>query len=158
LEKGEVAILTGQFAALAVAILLLSNFAGGSALSVPKVTTAYWGAPSGNIALTQGANNHETINASNMSVFYTLAQGTTPSSVSATRLCLDPEENNTGGVYTYTDIVFGYDNVSKSNYISFGPVEQQLGQTCTYTVQLTDSQLQTATATWLVQLQLPKTT
>jgi hypothetical protein len=158
LEKGEVGILTGQFAALAVAILLLSSLGGASAISVPKVVTVYWGAPSGNVALTTGANNDETVNASTISVFYTLAPSTTPYSVSAIRLCLNAGENNTGGVYTYTDVKFLYDNASRSNYISFGPVEQQLGQSCTYTVQLTDSLQQTATASWIVQVQPPKAT
>jgi hypothetical protein len=156
LEKGEVAILTGQFAALAVAILVLSSFTAYGAISVPKVVTVYWGAPSGNIALTTGTNNVETANASTISVFYALAPSTTPASVSASRLCLDADANYTGGVYVYTDVKFLYDNASKSNYISFGPVEQQLGWSCTYTVQLTDSLQQTATASWIVQLQVNK--
>lgn len=154
MEKGEVGILIGQFAALAVAILLLSSLGGVSATSVPKVENVYWGAPSANIGLTVGSTNTETVNASTISVFYILAPSTTPSSVSATRLCLDANQNYTGGVYTYTDVKFLYDNASKSNYISFGPAGQQLGQTCTYTVTLTDSLQQTATASWVVQLQV----
>ncbi len=158
MERGEVGILAAQFAALAVAILVLSGAGTTFATSVPTVGNVYWGAPSGHIGLTKGANNDETVNATTISVFYTLAPSTTPSSVTATRLCLDADENYTGGVYTYTDVKFLYDNASKSNYISFGPVQQQLGQTCTYTLDLTDSLQQTATASWVVQLVLPKTT
>lgn len=158
MERGEVGILAGQFAALAVAILLLSNFASLSALSTPTIGNIYWGTPSANIGLTKGADNIETTNASTISVFYTLAPSTTPSSLSATRLCLDANANETGGVYIYDNVKLAYDNSSKKNYISFGPAGQPYGQTCTYTVQLTDSLQQLTTATWIVQVQPPKTT
>jgi hypothetical protein len=90
-----------------------------------------------------------------MSVFYSLAESTTPASVTAGRLCLDSNANDTGGVYVYTDITFNYSASQRSNYISFGPTGQVVGQTCTYTVELTDSLQQTYVWVSTVQLKAP---
>lgn len=153
MEKGEVGVLAGQFAALVVVLLVLSNFASGtSPLSTPTIGAVYWGAPSGNIQLTKGVTNTEAANASTISVFYSLAYSTTPATASATKLCLNSGQNDTGGVFIYTNITFKYDAASKTNYISFGPAGQSAGQTCTYTVQLTDSLQQVATWVAIVKL------
>lgn len=154
MEKGEVAIIAAQFAALAVAILLLSNVGATPAISTPTIQGVYWGSPSSNVSINKSAYNSETVNASTISVFYTLASGTSPGSSSASRLCLGA--NGTGRVLTYDSVAFLLDNVSKKNYISFGPVGQPYGEQCTYTVTLTDSLQQTVSATWIIQLEPPK--
>jgi hypothetical protein len=152
LEKGEVGILAGQFGALVIAILLLSNFVGSSALSEPTVGAVYWGSPSSPYQLTRDVTNTETMNASMISVFYTLAPTTTPSSVSVSRLCLDASHNDTGGVLNYNNVTFAFDSANNKNYISFGPVGQEVGQTCSYTVTLTDSLQQQASWVGMVVL------
>jgi hypothetical protein len=154
LERGEMGVLAVQFGALVIVLLVLSNFASGvSVISTPTITTVYWGSPSGNIQLAKGATNIESANANTMSVFYSLAVSTTPASVTAGRLCLDA--NDTGGVYVYTDITFNYSVNENSHYISFGPTDQTVGQSCTYTVVLTDSLQQTYTWVSTVQLKAP---
>jgi hypothetical protein len=140
LEKGEVAIVGGQFLALAVLILLLGNYAGvGLGSPTTKVGTVYWGAPPGGAALTKGVLNKETTNASAMYVYFNLGPSTTVSSVSASRLCLDTAANNTGGSLTYTQISINYDSQKHENYITFGPTGQPSGVGCDYTVTITDS-------------------
>lgn len=155
LEKGEVAIIAGQFAALAVAILLLSGAGAVPAISTPQINSIYWGGPppASNISITKSALNRETVNASTISVFYGLAAGTTPDSAAASRLCLSA--NGTGKVFTYVEVSFLYDNASKKYYMSFGPGGGPLGEQCTYTVTLTDSLLQSVTATWIVEMEPP---
>jgi hypothetical protein len=156
LERGEMGVLAVQFGALVIVLLVLSNFASGvSVVSTPTITTVYWGAPSSNIQLAKAATNVESANANTMSVFYSLAVSTTPASVTAGRLCLDSDANDTGGTYTYTDIMFNYSSSHHSNYISFGPTDQTVGQTCTYSVQLTDSLQQTYLWVSTVQLKAP---
>jgi hypothetical protein len=156
LEKGEVAILTGQFAAIAIALLVLSNFANASTYSTPSISTVYWGAPSGNLQLARQSVNTETTNASTISVFYQLATSTSPGSAGASRLCLGA--NDTGETYTYAKVSFLYDAAKKSNYISFGPAGQAYGQTCTYTVTLIDSLQQVTSWVATIQLKAPTAT
>ncbi|MDG6925320.1 MAG: hypothetical protein JRN09_02080 [Nitrososphaerota archaeon] len=153
MEKGEVGILAGQFGALIIAVLVLANFLGtSSALSNPTIGTVYWGGPSSQYQLTRDATNTETMNATTISVFYVLAPTTTPASVTVSRLCLDASRNDTGGIYNYNNVTFAYDSSSNRNYISFGPVGQQIGQTCTYTVILTDSLQQQAS--WIATVMI----
>lgn len=149
MEKGEVAILAGQFAALAVTVLLLSNFVGASAISTPSIVSVDWGGPSSHYGLTKNSLNQEKVNESTISVFYTLAPTTVPSSASASRLCLG--ENGTGEVFTYAKVLFLTDNSTGKSYLSFGPVGQPFGETCTYTILLTDSLEQTVT--WVGSVQ-----
>jgi hypothetical protein len=87
--------LPGQFAALAIAILLLSSFASGTAFSTPSIVSVNWGGPSSQFGLSKNSINQEKQNENTISAFYTLAVSTTPSSASASRLCLN--SNGTGG-------------------------------------------------------------
>jgi len=136
LEKGEIAILTGQFGALILVILVLSNFVpGANALSTPTTGSVYWGPVSANVQLTKGVTNTVTTNATSMTVDFNLAFGTTPASVSVTRLCANVPPNDTGQELVYTDFSMNY----KTDTFTFGPTGQPLGAQCTYTVELTDS-------------------
>jgi hypothetical protein len=150
LEKGEVAILTGQFGALVLAILLLSNFASGAnnVLSTPTIGSVYWGSVSANVKLTNGVTNTETVNAANISVYYALAVGTSPASVSAVRLCSNAPPNPTGQELVYTNLTINY----SSNSFTFNTTGQSAGQTCTYTLSLTDSLQQVVT--WVATVKL----
>jgi hypothetical protein len=152
LEKGEAAIVGGQFLALAVLVLLLGNYAGLGIHSTSQVGTVYWGAPSGGVTLDKGAVNVEKSNASTISLYFSLAASTSISSISAGRLCINPAANNTGEVLTYTHIPINFDSKKHQNYISFGPTGQPLGIGCVYTITITDSLQQVATWTGTVKV------
>lgn len=145
MEKGEAGILAGQFAALAVVILLLSNYLPVASATTTGIGKVYWGDPVTGVTLTKGGTNVETANASTISALYTLASGTLPTSVSAVRLCLDAKANDTGANLVYTNIQFEYSQVKHANYLSFGPASQPPNLSCTYTISLTDSLQQTVT-------------
>lgn len=145
MERGEVGILAGQFAALALVILLLSNYLPIASATTTGIGKVYWGDPSTGVPLTKGGTNLETSNASTISVLYTLASGTKPASVSAVRLCLDAKANETGANLVYTNIRLEYSQARHTNYLSFGPTNQSSDLTCTYTISLTDSIQQTVT-------------
>lgn len=151
LEKGEVAIVGGQFLALAVLVLILGNYAGTSGPTT-HVGTVYWGAPSGGVTLAKNAVNSEKSNASLIYVYYTLASNTAVSSISASRLCLNPAANNTGESLIYTQIPINYDSQRHQNYISFGPTGQAAGIGCDYTVVITDTVQQVTTWTGTVKV------
>ncbi len=159
MERGEVGILAIQFGALVLALLILSNFISSSGvvsspISTPTIQGVYWGDPATGVALSKGTTNLESTNASTISVFYTLASGTSPDAASASRLCL--AKNGTGESFTYARVVFLHDQAKHSNYISFGPTGQALGETCTYTIALTDSLQQVVT--WYATIQLKNAT
>jgi hypothetical protein len=139
LEKGEVAIVSGQFIALALVIILLGNFAGGTGtgISTPVIGNVYWGSASAGVTLQKGALNTEQTNASSVSVYYTLVRSTHVSSVAASRLCLATD--GTGQELVYTKIPLSNDTTSKSTFFTFGPTGQATGLTCYYTVSITDS-------------------
>jgi hypothetical protein len=149
MERGEVVILTGQFGALALAVLLLSGFASTQVLSTPTINSVYWGPVSGNAKLTSGVTNTETTNATIISVHYGLAVGTTPASVTAVRLCSNgPPNESQGQELVYTKLLINY----SANSFSFGPTNQAAGQSCTYTLTLTDSLQQVVT--WVATVEL----
>ena len=143
MEKGEVGILALQFGALAIAVLLLSNFAyGTNSSSTPSVTAVYWGAPPPGVGVKIGTGTHtETTNASQISAFYSLAPGTHLDSISASRLCTTEQTNATsqGDEYDYTYIPRYYDSSNKAYYFTFGPTGQPAGWSCLYTIAVTDS-------------------
>ncbi len=149
MEKGEVAILTIQFGALIVAVLLLSNFAYGSnATSTPSVAAVYWGVPPPGTGVTIGTGTHtETTNASQISAFYSLAEGTQLITISASRLCTNPQQNATvvGGKLEYTNMTRYYDSSKGAYYYALYPVTQPTGWSCVYYITVTDSLGQTAT-------------
>lgn len=153
MEKAEVAIVGAQFAALAVLILILGNYAGVNVLgpSTTQVGTVYWGAPSAGVTLAKGAVNTEKTNASSIFAYFTLPKSTEVTSVSATRLCLIPS-NNTGDSTIYSQITISYDNQKHQNYVTFGPTGQPLGIGCTYTITIVDTLQQTVTWTGTVKL------
>lgn len=155
MEKGEVAVLAIQFSALIIAVLVLSNFAYGSnSSSNPAISAVWWGSPppGHGVSLGKGTND-ETVNASTISVFYTLPYGTRIiAPVTAYRLCQNPNANNTGVADTYSQIVLNYSATKKTLFFTFGPVEQSLGWTCQYSISFTDSLQNVATWTGTVIL------
>lgn len=155
MEKGEVAIVGGQFLALAVLVLLLGNYAGigTNGSQTTKIGTVYWGAPSGGVALASGTLNTEKTNASTISLYFTLATNSAISPpIAASRLCINPSANSTGEYLIYTNIPINYDSQKHQNFISFGPTGQPLGIGCSYTVSITDSLQQVTTWTGTVKL------
>ncbi len=153
MEKGEAAIVGGQFLALAVLVLLLGNYAGlGIGITTPQTGTVYWGAPSAGVTLQKGAVNLEKTNASTISLYYSLVSSTTISSITAGRTCIDPAANNTGEILTYTHIQISFDGQRHQNFISFGPTGQPAGIGCDYKVTITDSLDQVATWTGTVKV------
>ncbi|MDA4114835.1 MAG: hypothetical protein OK474_12395 [Thaumarchaeota archaeon] len=154
LEKGEIAIVAGQFIALALVILILGNYFGTNTNQTltPETGKVYWGAPSAGVTLEIHRLTQVNTNASSISMYFSLAQGTTIGSASASRLCVNPSTNNTGEVQGYTRILINYDGQKKQNYLQFGPTGQALGIGCTYTISVTDSLQQTVTWVGTVRL------
>lgn len=155
MEKGEIGIVAGQFAALAIVVLLLSNFLPIANATQTGIAKVYWGAPGTGSALSESGKNIEKANASTISALYTLSSGTQPASVSAVRICLDPLANDTGTNLVYTDIQLNYSLRVHSNYLSFGPTDQPPNVVCTYTISLSDS-VQT-TVTWSATVEVNAT-
>jgi hypothetical protein len=156
-EKGEVGVISVQFIALIISLLVLSNFTHVTdRYSTPNLQNVYWGQPSGHVQLTKGGSNTETVNASDMYVYFTLAQGTTASSLSASRLCNNAPPSGEGEQDTYDQIVINY-TTPTSGYFFFGSTEQSLGETCTYSMQLTDSLQQVTNFVATVTLKAPTT-
>jgi len=139
LERGELAIVAGQFAALALVVILLGNYAGVGGLNGVStgVASVYWGPASANAPLQKNLLNLEPVNASIISVYYTLAQGTQVESVAASRLCV--LANGTGLEHIYSNLTLSTDTAKKATYFTFGPTTQSSGWTCGYTITLTDS-------------------
>ena len=148
LERGEVAIVVVQFAALVAVVLLLSSFTPGqSAQSTPVVSTVYWGPTSLGIVLHSGQLAKVTQNESVITAYFTVAFSTKVSAVSASSVCIGP--NSTAGEsFTYTKIPFS----PASGSLTLSPTVQQLGWTCTYTIKVTDTLSQTTT--WLGSVEL----
>jgi hypothetical protein len=152
LERGEVAIVSFQFAALAAVVLLLSSYTPGqSAQSTPVIGSVYWGAPGQGVALHSGQLAKVTSNESSITAYFSVAFSTQPSAVSGSRLCIGP--NSTAGESTtYTYIPFNYDSSKSAYSITLSPAGQRAGWVCTYTVKITDGLSQTAT--WLGSVEL----
>ena len=148
LERGEMAIVVVQFAALVAVVLLLSSFTPGqSAQSMPVVSSAYWGTTSQGVTLHQGQTTKVTQNESVITAYFTVAFSTKVSAVSGSRLCVGP--NSTAGESTtYTTIPFS----PSSGSLVLSPTGQQLGWVCTYTIKVTDTLSQTTT--WLGSVEL----
>jgi hypothetical protein len=153
LERGEIAIVGFQFAALIAVVLLLSSFTPGqSAQSTPVISSVYWGAPGQGVALHNGQLAKVSSNESTITAYFSVAFSTKPSAVSGSRLCLGPN-STVGDSTTYTYIPFNY-VPSKSAYsIVLSPTGQQAAWVCTYTVKVTDALSQTATWIGSVELQ-----
>jgi hypothetical protein len=147
LERGEIAIVTIQFVALAGLVFALSIYTPGqNAQSNPVVTSVYWGQPSQGIGLANGQVTKVSLNESTITAYFSVAYSTKVSSVSASRLCVDP--NSAAGVSTvYTNLPFGYDNSRRADYVLVSPTVQTVGWDCTYTIKVTDGLSQTTT--WL---------
>jgi len=159
LERGEIGIVAGQFIALALVILILGNYVGAGPISGTTETgKVYWGAPSAGVTLGSRSVTQVTTNASSISMYFSLASGTTIGSASASRLCVNPSANNTGEVQVYTRIPINYDTQKMQNYLQFGSTGQALGIGCTYTITVTDSLQQTVTWVGSVKLILPSST
>jgi hypothetical protein len=156
-EKGEVAIVGGQFLALALVVLILGNYLGTGAIngvSIPEVKNVYWGPPSGSPTLDKGGVTTVKANSSTISVFYSLASGTQISSIAASRLCLNPSAQSKGTDQVYTNMTIEYDSKVRLNYVQLGPApistEQPVGIRCYYSITITDSLQQVATWTGTV--------
>jgi hypothetical protein len=150
LERGEVGIITVQFAALAVLVILLGNYGNvtGAGPSSAQVNHVYWGATSKGTELKTGGLNTETVNSSTISLYFSLPRGTTIAlPVTASRLCLNPSENDTGKVRVYDNISVNWDPTARQNYVQIGPTGQPSGVGCSYTITITDTVGQTATWT-----------
>lgn len=149
MEKGEVAILSIQFGALILVVLLLSNFGSGvtNASSTPSIPKVYWGIPPpGNGTSIGQSTNHETVNASTMSFYYTLAPTTSLVTASASVFCVNPQNATASGdIIDYTNLTRHYDTSAKDFYFTFGPVGQPNGWSCVYSLSVTDSLGQVST-------------
>ena len=152
MERGEVAIVVVQFAALVSVVLLLSSFSPGqSAQSTPVISSVYWGASSQGVALHGGQLTRVNQNETFVTAYFTVAVSTRVSAVSGSRLCLGP--NSTVGESTTYDIIpFTFDASRGSGTIPLSPTGQHPGWVCTYTVKVTDDLSQTAT--WLGSVEL----
>ena len=152
LEHGEVVIVTIQFAALVLVVLLLSSFSPGqSAQSTPVYGSVYWGTSAQGVALHEGQLTTVTQNESVVTAYFTVAFSTQISGVSGSRLCTT--SNSTSGLSTtYTVIPFTFDESKGSGMVPLSPAGQQAGWICTYTIKVTDSLSQTAT--WLGSVEL----
>jgi hypothetical protein len=151
-EKGEIGIVAGQFIALALVIIILGNYVGPPQNATTTVGKVYWGQPPAQVTLGSDKVTTVTSNANNISLYFSLATGTTIHSASASRLCVNPGANNTGEVQDYTLIPINYDAKDKLNYVEFGPTAQTPGIGCTYTITVTDSLQQTITWVGTVRL------
>jgi len=155
LERGEMAIVVIQFAALVGVVLVLSTFtAGGSATSTPSFNSVYWGAPNSGVALHNGQLTKVSQNESEVTAYFTVAFSTKVSAITATRLCVGSNAS-AGESTTYTNIPWGYDSQRNSNFMTISPTGQPAGWQCTYTIKVTDGLLQTTTWLGSVELSLP---
>ncbi len=148
MEKGEIFVLSVQFGALILIVLLLSNFAyGTNASSTPSITQVYWGAPpstGGNGTTIGRGTNIEHANATQISFYYTLAPGTSLAAASAQRFCLDPKNDSaSSGSFIFVNIP--REPSSKGFYFYFTPVGQRDGESCVYSMTIVDSLQQPAT-------------
>jgi hypothetical protein len=96
LEKGEAAIVTGQFVALALLILILGNYANIAGVTNVQVGKVYWGTPSTGVVLKSNSVNRVNASAGTISVLVTLPTHSTVATSSASRLCLSAGANSTG--------------------------------------------------------------
>ncbi len=152
MERGEIAIVAAQFAALIAVVLLLSSFTPGqSAQSSPVIGPVYWGTPSQGVALHSGHLAKVSANESAITADFTVAFSTQPSAVSGSRLCFGPGSTS-GESTTYTYIPFNYTASSGSYSAVLSPAGQHAGWVCTYTVKVTDTLSQTTT--WLASVEL----
>jgi len=147
LERGEVAIVAAQFAALIAVVLLLSSFTPGqSSQSSPVIGSVYWGTPGQGVTLQNGQLAKVALNESAITADFTVAFSTKPSAVTGSRLCIGP--NSTAGESTtYTYIPFAYDSSKGTYTIVLSSTVQQPGWVCTYTIKVTDTLSESAT--WL---------
>ena len=141
-------ILTIQFGALILAVIVLSNFAGGgtSYSSTQSISRMYWGSPPPGTGISISGGTHtETMNASVVSVLYSLAQGTHLVSLAASRLCTNMNSTAAyaGDGVIYTNFTRLYDSSKKQDYFTFVPTGQPDGWSCIYSVTITDSLQQT---------------
>ncbi len=152
MERGEIAIVSVQFIALVGLVFALSVYTPGqSAQSTPVFSSVYWGQSSQGIGLQSGQVTKVTLNASVITAYFNVAYSTQVSSVSASRLCVN--SNSTAGASTiYTNLPFGYDASTRSDYVVVSPVNQPAGWDCTYTIKVTDGLSQTTT--WLGSVML----
>ena len=158
MERGEVAIVSIQFVALALLVLLLGNYGNvtGKGVSYAQVDNVYWGTPSQTTALKAGGLNVESVNASTVSLYFSIPQGSSIASpITASRICIDPAANNTGQVRDYTNITINWDSKAKQNYIAIGPAGQPEGIGCSYTISFSDSLNQPVSWTAVVKV-VPK--
>jgi len=160
-EKGEAAIVGGQVLALLVVVLLLGNYLhtngqNFNGVSIPQMGTVYWGIPSNGTALDKNALNTMSVDSSSISIFYTLAYGTSISGISASRLCLNPGANETGLIQIYTNLTIFYYPKNHDNYIVLSPTDQPPGLRCTYSITITDSLQQIASWVGTVVVKAPK--
>ncbi len=148
MERGEIAIVAVQFAALVAVVLLLSSFTPGqSAQSSPVISSVYWGSPAQGIALRTGQLTKVSQNQSVVTADFTVAYSTKVSSVSGSRLCVAP--NSTAGEsMIYTTISFS----PASGSMVLSPTIQRPGWICTYTIKAMDGLSQTTT--WLGSVEL----
>lgn len=157
MERGEAGIITVQFLALAILVLLLGNYGNvtGAGISTPQVNHVYWGTPSKTNELKTGGLNTEGVNASTISLYFSLPKGASIAlPVTASRLCLDTKANNTGEVRVYDNISVNWDPTVRQNYVEIGPTGQPSGIGCSYTITITDTIQQTATWTDTVEVVL----
>ena len=151
MERGEIAIVIAQFAALIAVVLLLSSFTPGqSSQSSPVIGTVYWGSPAQGVALQNGGIAKVTQNQSVITADFTVAFSTKPSAVTGSRLCIGPN-STLGESTTYTYIPFTYDSTKTTYSVALSPTVQQPGWVCTYTIKVTDTLSQSAT--WLGSVQ-----
>ncbi len=143
MEKGEIVILSIQFGALLVVVLVVGNILPiGNIESPPTVSGVYWGDPSNNAAISNGGTLKTPTNQSNIYVYFHLSGGDAVASTSASRFCIN-QTTGTGESTTYVRIQFGYDAARKANFLLITPTTQMAGFSCVYNVQITDRLQQT---------------
>src|SRR5690242_11611174 len=103
-EKGELALVSGQFVALVAVVLVLSTFTPGQSVqSNPVMNSVYWGTSGQGEALRYGQLTLVGHNESVITAYFTVAFSTKVSDVYGSRLCLGPN-STVGQSTTYIDI------------------------------------------------------
>jgi hypothetical protein len=136
LEKGEIAVLTLQFAALFLAVIVIGNFLSIGTQSSPDFTTVYWGLPERGDIIPKGGVLKVDSNTSNIFAYFRLSPSTSITSVSALRFCTD---SKSGESRIFDAIKFDLDKTRNENYLVISSTEQAAGWSCTYNIQITDS-------------------
>lgn len=139
MEKGEIAVLTIQFGALALVVLFLGNFVPtGAVQSATAINGVYWGSPDSGVKIGNAATLTTTVNQTNIYASFGIEPSAGLASISAGRFCTDPTHTQ-GESRTYTTEEITFSRAQGTSYLTFSPTGQKAGWSCLYSVQITDS-------------------